>query len=209
MTKKLNYLLVGLVLLAGLVGAVYFLRSRLPKLVSSPADSPRSRGPAGAPIQIIEFSDFQCPACQVAQPLLQGLLAQHPEKIRLVYKHFPLQAHRWAFVAHQAAECAARQNKFWSFHDRLYKDQSLWSAGPEPPFETFLRYAKEEALDLDRFAACLSDKKVSETINQERLAGVGLGVRSTPSFFVNGKLTVGGKGLEEEMKKRLETEPAP
>ncbi len=199
----LTYLLVGLVLAAGLVGAVYFLRSRQPQFVSSPGDAARSKGPARAAFEIVEYSDFQCPACQAAQAPLNEILIRHKEKVRLVFRHFPLAGHRWSGLAHQAAECAARQNKFWGYHDALYRDQKLWSLEGGPPLETFMRYAREETLDLDGFAGCLSNQEVSKKINQEKLTGTGLGVRSTPSFFVNGKLVVGGAALKEEMEKRF------
>lgn len=202
----MNYLLIGLILASGLVAAVYLLRMNRPSSIFEAGDAARSRGPIRASIQIIEYSDFQCPACQIAQGVLDEILRQHQGKVRLIYKHFPLPGHKWAFLAHQAAECAAIQNKFWTFHDRLYQDQSLWGGNPEPPLETFLRYAKEEALDLNRFTTCLADKEISAKINQEKSAGAELGVRSTPSFFVNGKLAVGSQALQAEIEKITNTQ---
>ena len=203
MSKTERYLLTGLLLIGFLVGVVFLLRTRQEKIPGVAGNFPRAKGPAGAPLQIIEYSDFQCPACQMAQSTLSELLTRYPDKIRLVFQHFPLEGHRWSPLAHRAAECAAQQNQFWPYHDRLYADQSSWSQGIEPPIETFLRYAKEGGLALDDFAQCLGDNRVDQKLREERSAGVGLGVRSTPSFFVNGKLAVGAKALREEIEKSL------
>lgn len=156
-----------------------------------------------APIQIIEYSDFQCPACRTAQAALFQLLGKYPGKIRLTFQHYPLGGHRWSAVAHQAAECAARQGRFWPYHDRLYAEQASWSGSAVAPLETLVRYGSEMALDLDRFGECLGDRAVAAEIQRERDAGADLGVRSTPSFFVNGKFVVGTPALENEVKKLL------
>ena len=184
-----------------LVGTIFVLRARRPGLPALDPAFERAKGPVSAPIQIIEYSDFQCPACREAQSELSQLLTAHPEQIRLVYQHFPLEGHRWALVAHQSAECAALQGQFWPYHDRLYLEQAVWSIALGTPLETFVRYAKELGLDLDRFSRCLGDPVVSREIQAEKLAGVGLGVRSTPSFFVNGNLVVSVKSLREEIGK--------
>jgi len=149
----------------------------------------------------MEFSDFQCPACRVAQGTLSKLIETYPAKIRLVFQHFPLEGHRWSALAHQAAECASEQDRFWLYHDRLYNEQSAWSILQTPPLGNFFRYAKEEGLDLDRFSRCLVDPAINQRIRQERATGAGLGVRSTPSFFVNGKLVVGTESLRQEVEK--------
>ena len=196
------YGLVGVGLSALLIGIILVVRMLRPE----PAginELTRSRGPFNAPVQIIEYSDFQCPSCRVAQDSIRLLLSRYPTQIRLVFQHFPLQGHRWSALAHQSAECAAKQNKFWVYHDRLYLDQPLWAVFPQTPLERFLEYAKDAGLDLDRFSRCLSDGSVTQKIHGEELAGVGLGVRSTPSFFVNGNLAVGGKALQDEVEKIL------
>jgi protein-disulfide isomerase len=167
------------------------------------AEFPRAQGPVDAPIQIIEYSDFQCPACGNAQPMLNALLQDHPGKIRLVYQHFPLDSHQWSRLVHQAAECAARQNRFWPYHDRLYQNQSGWSKSTESPVEILIRYAKEEGLNLEAFGRCLQDPEAARKIREERMTGEGLGVRSTPSFFVNGEMVAGTKTLREKIERFL------
>ena len=199
--EKKRYLWTGIILVLVLVGGVFLLRLTQPGLPSVANDFPRAKGAVNAPIQVIEYSDFQCSACQVTQAPLQEILNRRPGKIRLVFQHFPSDGHPWARLAHQAAECATRQNHFWNYHDRLYQGQPLWSKSLTPPLETFIGYAQEEGLDLDLFGSCLTDPKVDLTIQEEKSAGLGLGVRSTPTFFVNGKLAVGIQGLQAEIKK--------
>ncbi len=200
-----RYVLTGVVLVALLVGSIFLVRRFKPSLPSRPADFARARGPLEAPVQIIEYSDFQCPACGQAQPILEALLKEYPDKIRLTYQHFPLQAHPWSGLAHQAAECAAQQNHFWPYHDRLYREQAGWSQNSpdKPPLEFFIRYAEEEKLDVSVFSRCLLDLKVTKTIREESLAGEGLGVRSTPTFFVNGEAILGVTKLQEKIKQAL------
>jgi protein-disulfide isomerase len=203
MASSVRYFLAGVVLTGLLVGSVLVLRRVRPLPSSAGVDFVRAQGPLDAPVQIIEYSDFQCGACQVAQPILFGLMGQYAGKLRLVFQHFPLEGHRWSPLAHQAAECAARQKNFWSYHDRLYAGQTVWTVSVEPPIETFIRYAQEAGLDLNGFARCLSDRSVYEKIQQEKSAGVDLGVRSTPSFFVNGELIIGGPALREKVEKLI------
>ena len=173
---------------------------------------PRIKGPADAPVEIIEYSDFQCPACQRAQQTLHDLWGKYPGKLRMVYKHFPLSGHQWSAVAHQAAECAAEQNRFWDFHDRLFKDQALWAV-PENPTAAFIRYAQELGLDLDAFGSCLSNEAVKKRIMDDKQSGLTLKVNSTPTFFVNGERVVGHVELglkgEAVIRKALHLEPLP
>lgn len=201
MLRNGRYLLAGVLLAGFLVGIVFILRLKQGKLPALATDFPRAKGPVEAPVQIIEYSDFQCPACQTAQSTLLELFIAYPEKIRLVFQHFPLEGHLWSPLAHRAAECAAEQNQFWSYHDQLYAEQAVWSKSPQAPIETFLHYAKEGGLGLDEFARCLGEGKVDRKLREERVAGGGLGVRSTPSFFVNGKLVIGTGALRAEVKK--------
>lgn len=203
MASSVRYFLAGVVLTGFLAGAVLVLQKVRPLPPSAGVDFVRAQGPLDAPVQIIEFSDFQCGACQAAQTTLFGLMGEYAGKLRLVFQHFPLEGHRWSPLAHQAAECAARQKNFWAYHDRLYAGQTVWSVSTEPPIETLVRYAQEAGLDLNGFARCLSDRSVYEKIQQEKSAGVDLGVRSTPSFFINGELIIGHQALREKVEKAI------
>lgn len=203
MRRSAGYVIAGVLLTGLLVSVIFVMRQLKSTSASLSHNAQRSQGPADAPVQIIEYSDFQCPACGKAQPALNQLLREFEGKIRLTYQHYPLHSHAWSEWAHQAAECAARQDHFWAFHDRLYTEQALWAEGKQAPLEIFLRYAKEGGLDLDTFGRCLTDRSVSSKIREERVGGEGLGIRSTPSFFVNGELIVGVAKLREKVTKIL------
>ena len=200
-SKRTLYYLSGPALVGVLVGTVFVLRTLLPSVPSAAVHSPRAKGPVNAPIQIIEYSDFQCPACKAIQSTVKSLLSESPGQIRLLFNHFPLEGHPWSPLAHRAAECAALQNRFWEYHDKLYAEQETWSKSLEAPVVALLTYAKDVGMhDLDEFGRCLADSKMDRGIIAEREVGMSLGVRSTPSFFVNGKLAVGVDGLTRSVK---------
>ena len=150
-----------------------------------------SIGPENAPITIVEFSDYQCPYCrrwheQVYQPLLNA----YPGKIRLVYRQFPLTSiHPDAFPAAEAAMCAGDQNAYWQFHDKLFGDDALGS-------KVYSQYAQELGLDMTAFDACIAEQKYKDTIQADLDFAVKLGVRSTPTFFINGLAIVGAQPLD-------------
>lgn len=197
---KIRYLFVGIILIAVLVAAVFIVKKFRPLTqpkISSAADA-KAKGPVNAPIEIIEYSDFQCPACKMAQPVINEILILYPNKVRIVYRHFPLAGHQFAPMAHQAAECAAKQQKFWPMHDKLYADQEKWSLGAMNPSQSFLEYAQQNNLDLDAFALCLANADVANEILEEKQEGQTLLIKSTPTFFVNGKRFLGAKELKEQ-----------
>ncbi len=129
---KYRYALTGVVLAAVLAAGIFFMKKTRPVSTASKTETnfPKAQGPVDAPIELIEYSDFQCPACQRAEASLKRIFDAYPGKIRFAFRHFPLPGHRWSPLAHQAAECAARKGKFWEFHDRLYANQQIWSQAP-------------------------------------------------------------------------------
>lgn len=201
--KKIRYGLTGGVVLVILVCAVYGVRKIRPAgPVAVLASDQKIKGPVSAPIQIVEYSDFQCPACQRASLTVKELFSnpEYDGKVRIIFRHFPLPGHRWAGLAHQAAECANQQGKFWEMHDRLYAEQAAWSVLNDP-IETFFRYAKDLNLPLETFGACLTDAKVRDEVLDDKRKGENLRVNSTPTFFINGERYVGPvefqtKGIE-------------
>lgn len=157
-----------------------------------PTEGEPTLGPATAPVTIVEFSDFQCPFCQRVQPTLKALLKDYPDKVRLVYRDFPIpQLHREAKKAAEAARCAAEQGKFWEYHDVLY-------ANPTRQREPDLRrYAERLGLDESRFSDCVRSGRHAATVERGMADGKKLGVTGTPSFFVNGAPLIGAQGLDE------------
>ncbi len=155
----------------------------------------KAKGPDSAAVRIVGFSDFQCPACAHAGPIIDALMAKYPGKIQYVFKHFPLRMHAWAPVAHQAAECAFVQGRFWDYYKKLYGEQAVWSALPDP-MVSFAEYAQKLGLDMNSFAGCMTSSDIAAGIMAEKKEGEELFVRSTPTFFVNGKMFAGPMELQ-------------
>ncbi|MBI4265720.1 MAG: thioredoxin domain-containing protein [Acidobacteria bacterium] len=148
-------------------------------------------GAADAPVTLVEFSDFQCPFCQRLMPTLKRLRETYGDRIRIVWKDFPLTSiHPEAFKAAEAGNCAREQGKFWEYHDLLFGNQQAL----EPAFLT--KYAADAGLDAAKFAACLDTAKYSDRVQEQMGIGNGLGVSSTPSTFVNGRLVGGAQPYE-------------
>jgi len=156
----------------------------------------RQKGPSQAPVKIVEFSDFQCPACRSAIPPIKNIMRRYPDKIHLTFKHFLLEKiHRWARTAAEAADCAGEQDKFWEFHDILFERQEFWSKTDKAP-EILHSYAREIGLDPSRFTACIQSPQVSAAIEKDKQDAANQAVKSTPTFFINGKRFVGAKQLQ-------------
>ena len=165
-------------------------------------DEVRAKGNKNAPISITEFIDLECPACARGAEYLARMMAAHPEAIRLDLKYFPLPSHRHGFLAARYTECAARQGKFWPFHDALLSRQANWSRLMDAT-PAFALIAQEVSLDKDKLSACLNDKSVDALIQQSHLEGEQRGVKSTPTYYVNGKMVVGMQSLEPELERLL------
>lgn len=148
-------------------------------------------GPANAPITIVEFSDYQCPFCRRwHEQVYEPLLAAYPGQIKLVYRHLPLTSiHPDAFSAAEAAMCAGDQDAYWPYHEKLFSSEALGTA-------VYLQYAQELNLDVEAFQTCLDDHKFQDAIQADSDFAVNLGIRSTPTFFINGLAIVGAQPLE-------------
>jgi protein-disulfide isomerase len=150
-----------------------------------------SRGSASAPVTIVEFSDFQCPYCLRASPILKQLQQKYGDKVRVVWKDFPLtQIHPEAFRAAEAAQCAGEQGKFWEYHDQLFSNQKAL----QPTDLT--KYAADLKLDAKRFDACVTASKFTERVRDGMKLGGRLGVNSTPTLYINGRMVAGAYPLE-------------
>ena len=160
-----------------------------------PASGGHSRGPEDAPITVVEFSDFACGHCRGFRDALDALQAGTGRDVRLVFRHFPLDAscngavesgiHPDACLAAVAAECAAEQGRFWAYHDLLFENQKELGR----PF--LLAYAERLRLDVPRFTACLGSDTPRARVTADTRAGAALGVESTPTLFLNGRRIAG------------------
>jgi protein-disulfide isomerase len=148
-------------------------------------------GKTAAPVTIVEFSDFQCPFCARVRPTLKTLYENYGDRVRIVWKDFPLTSiHPQAFVAAQAGNCAREQGKFWEYHDKLFTNQQAL----QPEF--LKKYAAEAGLDPAQFNACLDTAKYSDRVQQQMGVGSSLGVSATPSIFINGRMMSGAQPYE-------------
>ncbi len=140
------------------------------------------KGNPDAMVRIVEFSDFQCPACGAAAPTVKKIMEEYGDRVSLEYKHFPLTSiHAFAFNAAEASECANDQGKFWEMHDILFEKQESLSIG------SLKDYAEQIGLDTEKFNNCLDSNAKAKYVTADFNEGIGKGVDSTPSFFVNGK----------------------
>jgi protein-disulfide isomerase len=143
----------------------------------------KAMGPLHAPLTLVEFSDFQCPACRVLSTSLKEIREKHPDDVRVVYRHFPLKSHGAAVPAALASECAAAQGRFEPFHDALFSKQD--SVGILP----WTRFAQEAGVpDAAAFERCVAGSTTAAAaLNADTMAGHKLQVRGTPTLLVNGK----------------------
>ncbi len=152
-------------------------------------DSP-ARGPADAAVTVVMFSDFECPFCQAGHEVLEQLRERYPGAVRVAYKAFPLDMHPHALLAAMAARSAQAQGKFWGFHDRLFSQQGL-------ELDVLLRHASKSGLDTETMRRDLQALRYGPEVARDLRLGRRLGVSSTPTFFVNGRMITGAQPLEE------------
>jgi protein-disulfide isomerase len=183
---KPGALLIGLLVCAaaGLAGARAAAAQQVPDLPSGDP-APAARGPAGATLEIVEFSDFECPFCAGAKPVMDSLLARYPADVRLVYRHYPLPMHGRAEPAAIAAVEAARQGAFWPYHDLLFTHQDHLTDAD------LAGYADSLGLDTGAFARALRERTHAGAVAADVEMGRALAVHGTPTFFVNGYRLVG------------------
>ena len=141
-----------------------------------------ARGPDNAPVTLTVFSDFQCPYCSRLVPFVDEVLAKNPDKVRIVFKQFPLRMHNFALPAALASLAARDQGKFWPMHDLLFANSSQLSD------EKIRSLAQQVGLDLARFDKDRNDKRLREEVQRDMELGQKAGVQGTPSVFINGKL---------------------
>ena len=141
-------------------------------------------------IEIIEFSDFECPVCGKQEAVLREVLDSYGDKIKLYYKHFPLSMHKNSFDAALASFCADEQGKFWEYHDLLFENQGNLDK------EGLKKYGQELGLNEVQFNSCLDNKKYKDEVNQDREEGKEAGITGTPTFFIDGKRYRGFQSLE-------------
>lgn len=160
------------------------------------------KGDPKAPIEMIEFSDFQCPFCQRAHATVEQVLKTYGDRIKFVYRHYPLPNHQNAKPAAEAAECANEQGKFWPYYDRLFANATKLSGAD------LQQYAGDLGMDTAAFNACLTSRKYESQVAADIKDGDAAGVNGTPAFYINGRMLSGAqpyeafqKIIDEELKR--------
>src|SRR3989338_2499977 len=165
------------------------------------ADDDPFRGGKDAKITIVEFSDYQCPYCVRAESVVEQIMETYGNKVKFVYRDFPLPGHQFAQKAAEASECADDQGKFWEYHDLLFENQQSLATS------NLKQYAKDLGLNTEQFNSCLDSGKYTQEVRKDLNDGASYSVEGTPAFFVNGKPVVGAQPfsvfkeiIEEELK---------
>lgn len=203
---------IGIVTVAIVVGAALFFGGKSAPSQTTKVNEDQSKmlvrenshikGPKDAKVTLIEFGDFQCPACGMAHPVVSQLLKDYDGKIRFVFRQFPLPMHANGKTSAQAAEAAGEQGKFFEMYDALYENQKEWGEDKNP-MQFFEKYAKNIGLDVEKFKKDVEAKKYEEFIQKEIADGNALGVSATPTFFLNNEKIIGGIGYDE-LKAKIE-----
>lgn len=170
---------------------IYFAKPKRPVFDVKVGNAP-FKGAEDAKVTIVEYSDFQCPFCSKGATLVSELEKKYGKKIKIVFKNFPLPFHNQAKGAAEAALCAREQDQkyFWKMHDAMFLDQSKLDR------DNLIQTAKKIGLKEPSFTQCLDGKKYTGQVEADMAEGQELGVKSTPTFFVNGQLIAGAQGIE-------------
>lgn len=190
------------VTVAIVVGGVMFMSRPEPTFSRSEliAEDTLVKGKKDTPTYLVEFSDFQCPACLAYKPTVDTILKTYGDKLLFGYRHFPLSQHPYGEKAAIAAEAANEQGKFWEMYDYLFSHQATLSD------ETVLAGAKEIGLDIPKFQQALTADKHKSKVTSDASAGKRLGVDATPTFYLNGKKLISAspadltKAVDEAVK---------
>jgi len=204
MNKLQSTAVIVLVLVGLIVGTKIFLASKKTEIN---VQESRAKGNPQARVKIVEFIDFQCPACAYGVKYLKTFFEQHPNDIYLQVRYFPLtNMHHHAMISALYSECAARQGKFWDLNDLMMPQQSQWAQliSPEPVFKAM---AVQVGMNIEQLNACLISDEARKVINDEKSLGQSIGIGSTPTYFINGKMVVGTKSLEEILKTYFPKKP--
>lgn len=145
-----------------------------------------TKGASSSTVSLVEYSDFQCPACGYYYPVVEEVLKENKDNIAFTYRHFPLPQHKNALAAAYAGEAAGTQGKFWEMHELLFKHQNDWSESTTAE-SIFEGYAKELNLDIAKFKIDRDSQETKDKVAHDRATGLKSGVNSTPSFYLNGK----------------------
>jgi len=153
-------------------------------------------GPKNAKVTLVEYSDFECPACKIYAPIITQLNKDFPNDLKIVYRHFPLPQHKNARVSAQAAEAAGKQGKFWEMEELIFEKQSEWASSNNSQ-ENFISYAASLGLNIEKFKSDFNSDSVKVEIEKDFISGEESKITYTPTFFLNSKRINNPQGYEE------------
>jgi len=155
-------------------------------------------GPDNAKVKLVEYSDFQCPYCQLFQKTVSEVVKEYGDKVQFVFKNLPLESiHPRAKAAAMAAECANEQGKFMEYGDKLFANQKIWGDPKQTDNRMFTSYATQLRMDVSKFNQCLTDEKYKDKIENDLKEATEFGISGTPAIFVNDKFKNGAVSAEE------------
>ncbi len=186
MSKRFLLILAGLAVL--FIGVIVFAKNdKTDTTIDTSGGSNHVQGASNSGVAVIEFGDFQCPACASYHPLVKQLQEDYGDEISFQFRHFPLVSiHQNAMAAHRAAEAAGNQDKFWEMHDMLYERQKTWESSTNTS-QIFEDYAAELGLNIDTYKQDVASSTINDVINADVKAAQALGATSTPTFVIDGK----------------------
>ena len=200
---KFKKIILTIFIIFACYGTVWAGKYLLPKYLPAKVEAKyraRSLGNPKAKTWIIEYADFQCANCREAFKFMEGHLGDHPEEAYLQFRYYPLiHSHLYALKSAIYADCAARQGKFWETARKIFEAQEEWGAAKDPD-AILARLGQEAGLDTRVLGACLEDSEIKSGILKEREEGKALGIKMTPTFFVNGKKIEGFEAMRVEVK---------
>lgn len=162
--------------------------------------SNHTKGEGAAKVTLVEYGDFQCPACKQYEPMVQEITTKYANDITFQFRNFPLVSiHPNAFAASRAAEAAGKQDKFWEMHDKLYDGQDDWKEAT-PPNKIFEMYASQLGLNIEKYKSDFKSTAVNDTINADLAAGGKLDITGTPGFVIDGKKIENPSSIDEFSK---------
>jgi protein-disulfide isomerase len=190
MQKSFYWIIGVIVIFVGLLGAAAWYKNSdtnigdIPGFAITDKDIVRGNGP----VVLMEYSDFQCPACRAYAPIVEQVLSRRAESITFVYRHFPLPQHLNAYNSAQAAEAALKQGKFWEMYVKLFENQNDWAnLSSSKALDVFKGYSSELGIDVAKFEVDYKDVTIKNKIKADYKSGVNAEVVGTPSFYVDGK----------------------
>lgn len=187
MSKRFLLILLGLAIV--FFGVIIFSKNNSNQTSTEDVGgTSHTEGKGTTGVAVVEFGDFQCPACSSYYPLTKQIKKEYGDKITFQFRHFPLvNIHQNAMAAHRAAEAAGNQGKFWEMHDLLYERQKVWEASQNAA-QIFEDYATEIGLNVDTYKKDVASSTVNDRINADVKAAQALGATSTPTFVIDGKV---------------------